>query len=225
MKDLYKKVLEPQIDSDYINYIEDELVLEENQDQDEDVEIRSCCVRGTSFINIDVEFLGTKVYSKIFNKPQKGKVNFRAVCDGAFLSRRNDQWYLIVVELKNSLTSRTFEKASKQLASTAIKAKYFLDFFGIEDPSKVLTIGFIVSQVKDKTIEKQLVSSKATVIGKHRPDILCRELVRKRKCTIKEEDCFFSNRFIFNKRYQLSDFPIKYIEGDNKTISIIDFFD
>lgn len=220
LQNYVKDFLEPLVDPKYIKLHDSSDLLTIIEEESKPT-IREITINGLPLLEISVKLLGEDVYSKIFKKPSPTETNFRIICDGAFLTNFDDKWFVCVVELKNSLNSKTVGKALKQLESTAIKAKYFLDLFGGIEPLEIFTVGFIVSQIPNKSTEDKIITSKAIATGRLY-DKMCSKLEEKKKIILPRKDCF-SNNFQINERYRTNDMPIFLIEGNGNTIELSDY--
>jgi hypothetical protein len=100
------------------------------------------------FFTISVDILAH--FNAIFSSNKLIDDNGYGVnCDGAFLVKKNDKWYLCLCELKSKFSIRTFVKSKLQLEVTYLKLIKLLRVLKSFDSENFDCVFFIVSQKPD----------------------------------------------------------------------------
>jgi hypothetical protein len=78
-----------------------------------------------NLIHFDVDIKQFNSIVSIFKEETEG-LSLKKKCDGVFIHNSNEQWYLLLIELKDKINENTLIKALQQMISTQIKIFHLL---------------------------------------------------------------------------------------------------
>jgi len=210
------------INSDFIS-LNSELEITESSNS---ATINKITFTNAEFININpdiisflnVIFSDTKLCKGF---PLCDELTFQQKCDGIFLAKKNESWYLCVCELKSTLNKENFLKAKAQLEVSLLKTLMILEILKPIDNLKISC--FIISSVPQNNIGDKLKQLRHRNIDNKTPGQLAyQRLINTKSCLIEDNICLLSS-FPIKDKFLLKNSTIFFFEGNNNHIDILNY--
>lgn len=137
-------------------------------------------------------------------------LSLRFNSDGHFILLKNDVYNFYCIELKDSLSGDSYDKALSQLLSTSIRIKWVLHLTSNILPENILFHYYIVSTIS---------SEEKTIASKNYKNNKYSAFITSKKIVLSKEDLKI-NDFHLSDNYKIESITLNLIEGNSQIIEL-----